>query len=71
VYAIAITVGDNTMESGESIVVRGDGFEVRFEDGWNGFVGFVAPFPMRNVHFDESAAGGDDIAIKDFRFGSK
>ena len=71
VQAIAITVGDNTIESGESIVVRGDGFEVRFDDGWNGFVGFVAPFPIRNVHFDESSAGGDDIAIKDFRFGSK
>jgi hypothetical protein len=29
----------------------------------------VAPFPILNVHFDEDA-GGDDIAIRDFRFGS-
>ena len=36
---------------------------------WNGFVGFVAPFPITNVHFDEDG-GGDDIGIRDFRFGS-
>ena len=56
--------------AGESIVVRGDGFEVRFEPPVTGFVGFVAPFPIINLHFDEDA-GGDDIVIRDFRFGSK
>ena len=69
VYAIALTIGDNGDLGGESIVVRGDGFEVRFEPPISGFVGFVAPFPILNVHFDEDA-GGDDIAIRDFRFGS-
>jgi hypothetical protein len=69
VYAIAITIGDNQDTSGESIIVRGDGFEVRFEPPVSGFIGFVAPFPILNVHFDEDA-GGDDIAIRDFRFGS-
>jgi len=70
VYAIAITIIGNDDLGGESIVVRGDGFEVRFEPPIAGFVGFVAPFPILNVHFDEDA-GGDDIAIRDFRFGSR
>jgi hypothetical protein len=69
VYAMAITVGDNSPASGESITIRGDGFEVRFEEPWNGFIGFVAPFPITNVHFDEDS-GGDDVGIRDFRFGS-
>jgi hypothetical protein len=69
VYAMAVWVGDNSSEKDESITVRGDGFDVRFEDPWNGFVGFIAPFPITNLHFEESSAGGDDIGIRDFYFG--
>jgi hypothetical protein len=69
VHAVAITVGDNAAASGESITVRGEGFDVRFEEPWNGFIGFIAPFPIVNVHFDEDA-GGDDIGIRDFYFGA-
>lgn len=69
VYAIGITVGDNSASAEESIVVRGEGFDVVLDEYWNGFVGLVAPFPIINVHFNEDG-GGDDIAIRDFRFGS-
>ena len=69
VYAVAFTVGDNTSQGGESVIVRGDGFEVKFTDDLNGFIGFVSPFPITNVHFDEDP-GGDDIGIRDFHFGS-
>lgn len=69
VYAIGITVGDNSDSAEESITVRGDGFDVILTEYWNGFVGLVAPFPITNVHFDEDG-GGDDIGIRDFRFGS-
>jgi hypothetical protein len=69
VHAIAITVGDNSAAAGESITVRGEGFDVRFEELGNGFIGFIAPFPIVNVHFDEDA-GGDDIGIRDFYFGA-
>ena len=69
IYAIGITVGDNSASAEESITIRGEGFDVVLTEYWNGFVGLVAPFPILNVHFDEDS-GGDDIAIRDFRFGS-
>ncbi len=69
VYAIALTIGHNQDTAGESIVLRGEGFEVHFEPPISGFIGFVAPFPIVNLHFDEDR-GGDDIVIRDFRFGS-
>ncbi len=69
VYAIGTTVADNTDFANEAITVSGDGLDVVLKEPWNGFVGLVAPFPINNLHFDEDA-GGDDIAIRDFRFGS-
>lgn len=68
VYAIGFWVADNTSQSGESVTLRGDGFEVRFTDNLNGFMGFISPFPITSIHFDEDG-GGDDIAIRDFHFG--
>ena len=72
VHAIGFSVGDNQSRSGESITVEGGGFTFTFNDPsqipGEGFVGFVAPFPIERVIFDEDA-GGDDIAMRDMVFG--
>jgi hypothetical protein len=77
VYAIGIDVYDNVTTGGESITIKGrqaDGTEFlfTFREGipTTGFVGFIAPFPIWGLFFDEDA-GGDDIAVRDFRFGVK
>ncbi len=78
VYAFGFHFVDNQRENYESLTVYGPGDEVLgilpgnaapLSDGnLSAFVGIVSPLPITRVVFDE-AADGDDMAIRDFRFG--
>jgi hypothetical protein len=74
VYAIGIAFGGNTPTADEYIRVRGQDvdkvFDTDIPDEGTTFVGFVAPFPITILSFDEDDTS-DDIAIRDFRFATK
>ncbi|HWR84179.1 MAG TPA: thiol-activated cytolysin family protein [Candidatus Deferrimicrobium sp.] len=76
VFAIGITVSDNSKESGEGAKVYGvNGFanedipnSVPNSPGMHGFLGVVATVPLISLKFNESDTG-DDIFVRDFCFG--
>lgn len=76
VFAIGITVGDNSCESGEGLQTYGiNGFDNQAV-GYScpncpmahGFIGVVATVPMLSIRFNESDTG-DDIFVRDLVFG--
>ncbi len=78
VYAFGFHFVDNRRETFEGLFVYGPGDELLgilpgnaapLSDGnLSAFLGIVSPLPITRVVFDE-AADGDDLAIRDFRFG--
>ena len=78
VYAFGFHFVDNQREDYESLTVYGPGDEVLgilpanltpLSDGnLSAFIGIVSLVPITRVVFDEST-DGDDLAIRDFRFG--
>jgi len=75
VFAVGITVTDNSKESDEYIEVTcsDPAFNKRFDtapdcQGIHGFIGIVSSVPIMSVLFNENN-GGDDIAVRDFCFG--
>ncbi len=74
VFAIGITVGDNSRESGEFIALNGiNSFYKKFDmspacPGTHGFIGIVSTVPLMSVAFNERSTG-DDIFVRDFCFG--
>jgi hypothetical protein len=75
VYAIAFTMVDNQADPGEYFeVFTNDGTEecrINFNEGdFNNFIGVLSPVPITKIHFNESE-NGDDIGIKNFKFGYK
>jgi hypothetical protein len=74
VFAIGITVGDNTRESGEFIALNGiNSFYKKFDmspacAGTHGFIGIVSTVPLTSVAFNEVSTG-DDIFVRDICFG--
>jgi hypothetical protein len=75
VFAIAITVGDNVAESSEKLEVYDENDILRATIDSNlperpqAFVGIVSGIPLSRIFLDESSSGGDDIAVRDLRFG--
>jgi hypothetical protein len=76
VYAIGITVAENTHESSEWFevyAVDASGMECQVlhtTDYINGFYGIVSPVPIKRIYFNESSLG-DDIGISTIYFGYK
>jgi len=73
VFAIGITVGDNAAEGEERIEVEGLGLSKTFAMSpdcplTHGFIGVVSTVPLTSLFFNEGN-GGDDIFVRDFRFG--
>jgi len=74
VFAIGITVADNSAESGEEIIMTGiGGFTKTFGlrphcPGSHGFIGIVSTVPITSLFFNENNAG-DDIFVRDPEFG--
>lgn len=84
VFAIAITVGDNVVEMGERLevydendILRATFVDCAFaekpcfdlpDEEQQAFVGIVSGIPLSRIFFDEHI-GGDDIAVRDLRFG--
>ncbi|MCI0636227.1 MAG: IPTL-CTERM sorting domain-containing protein, partial [Actinobacteria bacterium] len=76
-FAIGFFLVDNTQDAGESLRVFGSGGLLGTlagssipdsSGGASTFVGVVSPVPLVSIRFDEDA-GGDDVAIRDLRFG--
>lgn len=70
VRAFACQLYGNIQESGEQYeVYDGNGALIHTQTtGLNGFQGFISTVPIGRIYFNESAAGGDDIAIGAFEF---
>jgi hypothetical protein len=78
VHAFGFHFVDNQREPYESLTIYGPGDQVigilpghtaPLSDGnRSSFVGIVSPLPITRVVFDEST-DGDDMAVRDFRFG--
>ncbi|NNE08353.1 MAG: VCBS repeat-containing protein, partial [Gemmatimonadetes bacterium] len=80
VYGFGFILGNNTGEAGEVLSVYGVGdtliqsFDMSTVGnpvGWVGnFVGIISDDPITRIFYDEGGIGGDDVGIKDLRFGS-
>jgi len=73
VFAIGITVGGNGAEAEEGIEVTGLTLSERFGmtpscPETHGFIGVVSTEPLTRLFFNEGN-GGDDIFVRDLRFG--
>lgn len=75
VFAVGITVGDNTAESGEFTAVDGTGGYTREmagcvpdSPGTHGFLGVLSTVPLHRLFFNENS-GTDDIFVRDLVFG--
>jgi hypothetical protein len=77
VYAFTLYIGDNVFSSDEVMEVAGvdafTGNEVLWKEFYynemSPFIGLISPIPLGRISFDESA-DGDDIYVKDFKFGT-
>ena len=78
VFAIGMTVGDNTAESGEFTAAEGTGGFAKQMDGCvpnspgtNVFLGIVSTVPLTRMFFNERDGSNDydDMFIRDLKFG--